>query len=62
MAGEHPGRARALHDYRGERVKRATPGMPVEVLGFPTACPRRENTHVVANEREAPRRVSAQTA
>ena len=34
VAGEHAGRARAMHDFRGERVKQATPGMPVEVLGF----------------------------
>ena len=61
VAGEHPGRARALHDYRGERVKRATPGMPVEVLGFDGVPEAGEHVHVVANEREA-RRVAGERA
>ncbi len=61
VAGEHPGRARALHDYRGERMKRATPGMPVEVLGFDGVPEAGEHVHVVANEREA-RRVAGERA
>src|SRR5688500_2343306 len=32
VAGGHWGRVRAMHDYRGERVTEATPGMPVELL------------------------------
>ena len=28
------GQGQALHDYRGERVKEARPGTPVEILGF----------------------------
>ena len=34
VAGAHFGRVRAMHDFTGTRVKRATPGQPVEVLGF----------------------------
>ena len=55
VAGAHPGRARAMHDYRGERVKAATPGMPVEVLGFDGVPEAGEHIRVVGNEREARR-------
>ena len=55
VAGEHPGRARAMHDYRGGRLKAATPGMPVEVLGFDGVPEAGEHFRVVANEREARR-------
>ncbi len=55
VAGGHPGRARAMHDYRGERVKAATPGMPVEVLGFDGVPEAGEHIRVVSNEREARR-------
>ncbi|MEA2314911.1 MAG: translation initiation factor, partial [Solirubrobacteraceae bacterium] len=34
VAGAHFGRVRAMHDFTGTRMKRATPGQPVEVLGF----------------------------
>ncbi len=61
VAGEHPGRARALHDYRGERVKKATPGMPVEVLGFDGVPEAGEHVRVVPNERDA-RRVAGERA
>jgi translation initiation factor IF-2 len=61
VAGEHPGRARAMHDFRGERVKEATPGMPVEVLGFDGVPEAGEHFRVVANEREA-RRVAGERA
>jgi translation initiation factor IF-2 len=55
VAGAHAGRARAMHDFRGERVKRATPGMPVEVLGFDGVPEAGEHFRVVDNEREARR-------
>jgi len=42
-----------MHDYRGERVKAATPGMPVEVLGFDGVPEAGEHIRVVSNEREA---------
>ena len=55
VAGDHSGRARAMHDYRGDRIKAATPGMPVEVLGFDGVPEAGEHFRVVANEREARR-------
>jgi translation initiation factor IF-2 len=61
VAGEHPGRARAMHDFRGDRAKEATPGMPVEVLGFDGVPEAGEHFREVANEREA-RRVAGERA
>ena len=61
VAGEHPGRGKAMHDFRGEKVEEATPGMPVEVLGFDGVPEAGEHFHVVANEREA-RRVAGERA
>jgi translation initiation factor IF-2 len=61
VAGPHSGRARAMHDYRGERVKRATPGMPIEILGFDGVPEAGEHFRVVANEREA-RRLAGERA
>jgi translation initiation factor IF-2 len=61
VAGEHAGRARAMHDFRGERVKQATPGMPVEVLGFDGVPEAGEHFRVVGNEREA-RRIAGERA
>jgi translation initiation factor IF-2 len=55
VAGEHWGRVRAMNDYRGQRVKEATPGMPVEILGFDGVPAAGENFRVVENEREARR-------
>jgi translation initiation factor IF-2 len=61
VSGEHPGRAKAMHDFRGERVDVATPGMPVEVLGFDGVPEAGEHFRVVENEREA-RRVANERA
>jgi translation initiation factor IF-2 len=55
VAGAHPGRARAMNDFRGEKVNEATPGMPVEVLGFDGVPEAGEHFRVVENEREARR-------
>src|SRR4051812_6142643 len=55
VAGAHSGRARAMNDFRGERVTEATPGMPVEVLGFDGVPEAGEHFRVVENEREARR-------
>jgi translation initiation factor IF-2 len=55
VAGEHMGRVRAMNDYRGQRVEEATPGMPVEILGFDGVPAAGENFRVVENEREARR-------
>jgi translation initiation factor IF-2 len=55
VAGEHQGRVRAMHDFRGQRVEEATPGMPVEILGFDGVPGAGEMFRVVDNEREARR-------
>jgi translation initiation factor IF-2 len=44
---------RAMHDYRGERVEEAHPGVPVEVLGFDGVPEAGERVRVVENERKA---------
>jgi translation initiation factor IF-2 len=53
VAGAHFGRVRAMHDFTGTRVKRATPGQPVEVLGFDGVPEAGEPVRVVENERRA---------
>jgi translation initiation factor IF-2 len=53
VAGAHFGRVRAMHDFTGARVKRATPGQPVEVLGFDGVPEAGEIVRVVENERRA---------
>src|ERR671914_1242807 len=53
VAGDASGKVRALHNYRGERVKEARPGDPVEIIGFDKAPPAGEFGRVVENERQA---------
>jgi translation initiation factor IF-2 len=53
VAGAHFGRVRAMHDFIGQRVKRATPGQPVEMLGFDGVPEAGEIVRVVENERRA---------
>jgi len=53
VAGAHSGRVRAMHDFLGNRVKQATPGEPVELLGFDTGPDAGEPVRAVANDREA---------
>jgi translation initiation factor IF-2 len=53
VAGAHWGRVRAMHDYRGERVKAAKPGEPVEILGFDGVPEAGEHVRVVEHERVA---------
>ena len=53
VAGDAHGKVRALYDYRGEKVKEARPGTPVEILGFDAPPPAGELARVVENEREA---------
>jgi translation initiation factor IF-2 len=53
VAGAHFGRVRAMHDFVGAKVKRATPGEPVEVLGFDGVPEAGEIVRVVENERRA---------
>jgi translation initiation factor IF-2 len=55
VAGDAAGRVRALFNYRGEKLKEARPGDPVEILGFDRPPPAGELCRVVENEREAKR-------
>ena len=53
VAGPIWGKVRAMLDDKGERVEQATPGMPVEVLGFDAVGEAGEHVQVVENERQA---------
>ena len=53
VAGDAWGKVRALYDFRGERVKEAKPGTPVEILGFDKPPQAGEQARVVENERQA---------
>ncbi len=53
VAGDAWGKVRALYDFRGERVKDAKPGTPVEILGFDKPPQAGEHARVVENERNA---------
>ncbi|MDQ3865866.1 MAG: translation initiation factor IF-2, partial [Actinomycetota bacterium] len=53
VAGDAWGKVRALHDYRGERVTEASPGTPVEILGFDKPPGAGEHARVVESERQA---------
>jgi translation initiation factor IF-2 len=53
VAGAHWGRVRAMQDFMGNRVGEASPGEPVEVLGFDGVPEAGERVRVVENERRA---------
>ncbi len=53
VAGDAWARVRALHDFRGEKLDEATPGVPVEILGFDRPPAAGELARVVENERRA---------
>jgi len=53
VAGDAWGKVRALYNFRGEKVKEATPGDPIEILGFDHPPPAGEYAKVVENERAA---------
>ncbi len=53
VGGAQWGRVRAMHDFTGDRVEKAGPGMPVEVLGFDGVCEAGEHVRVVENDRRA---------
>jgi translation initiation factor IF-2 len=53
VAGDAWGKVRALHNYRGEKLKDARPGDPVEIVGFDRPPPAGEVARVVENERQA---------
>src|SRR5438876_2831232 len=53
VAGDAWGKVRALYNYRGDKVKEAKPGDPIEILGFDHPPPAGEQGRVVENERQA---------
>jgi translation initiation factor IF-2 len=53
VAGDAHGKVRALQNYRGEKVKDARPGDPVEIIGFDRPPPAGELARVVENDRQA---------
>jgi translation initiation factor IF-2 len=53
VAGDAWGKVRALYNFRGEKLKEAKPGDPVEILGFDHPPPAGELGRVVENERRA---------
>ena len=53
VAGPQWGRVRAMHDFTGERVQSAGPGMPVEALGFDGVCEAGEFVQAVDGDRRA---------
>jgi translation initiation factor IF-2 len=53
VAGDAWGKVRALYNYKGDKVKTAGPGDPVEILGFDHPPPAGEQCRVVENERAA---------
>jgi translation initiation factor IF-2 len=59
VAGDAWGKVRALYNYRGEKIREAGPGEPVEILGFDKPPAAGEHARVVENERSA--RQSAQS-
>ena len=53
VAGASWGRVRAMHDFTGARVAQASPGEPVEVLGFDGVPEAGERFWVVEHDRRA---------
>jgi translation initiation factor IF-2 len=53
VAGDAWGKVRALHTFRGEKVREAGPGDPIEIIGFDRPPAAGEHARVVENERQA---------
>src|SRR5918994_1992448 len=53
VAGDAWGKVRALYNYRGEKVREARPGDPIEIIGFEKPPQAGEMSRVVENERQA---------
>ncbi|MGE5273927.1 MAG: translation initiation factor IF-2 [Verrucomicrobiota bacterium] len=53
VAGDAWGKVRALYNYKGEKLKDARPGDPVEILGFDKPPPAGELARVVETDRDA---------
>jgi translation initiation factor IF-2 len=56
VAGDAWGKVRALYNYRGEKIREARPGEPVEILGFDHPPSAGELCRVIGNERQARQR------
>lgn len=59
VAGTHAGRIKAMFDYNGKTVKKATPSSPVSIAGLDGLPGAGERFEVVDNEKEA-RRIAAE--
>jgi translation initiation factor IF-2 len=53
VSGSQWGKVRAMLDHNGERVQEASPGVPVQVLGFDGVCEAGDPVQVVESERRA---------
>ncbi len=53
VAGVFPGKVRAMFNYKGDKVEKATPSMPVEILGFTGIPNSGDPFQVTENERIA---------
>src|SRR5256885_10342321 len=53
VAGDAWGKVRALYTFRGDRVREARPGEPIEILGIDKPPPAGEQARVVENDRQA---------
>src|SRR6059058_6253909 len=53
VAGDAWARVRALNDFRGEKLQDATPGTPVEILGFDQPPAAGDHARLVENDRQA---------
>jgi translation initiation factor IF-2 len=53
LAGSAWGRVKALIDYRGQRIRMATPSMPAEVLGLSQLPSAGDSFQVVSSDKEA---------
>ncbi len=53
VAGDAWGKVRALYNYKGEKLDKAGPGDPIEILGFDKPPPAGELGRVVDHERTA---------
>lgn len=53
LAGAHYGRVKAMADHRGQRLKKADPSTPVQVLGLSGAPQAGDKFNVMESEREA---------
>ncbi|MCS7088167.1 MAG: translation initiation factor IF-2 [Thermoflexales bacterium] len=62
VAGVVSGRVRAMFDHRGQRVKQATPSMPVSVIGLSDVAEPGDIFEVVEDEREARERAAQNLA